>query len=292
MSRRGPAWAVGALAAISAVTAAWWTLALWPASADTPGWVLRTREVCFGASASGLPDAGGWLLLIGQPLGMLIVLVAVWGAELRTGLTRVFARAAGQLAAGAVGAVVMAGIAGVAVRVAGSAGEPFSAGLDRDIAAGLTRIADAPPAFELLDQQGRQTTLDVFRGRPVLVTFAYAHCDTVCPAIVNEVLDAQARLTDRSPAVVIVTLDPWRDTPARLPAIAAGWRLPHDARVLSGQPDRVERALNAWRIPRARNERTGDLSHPSLVYVIDPAGQIAYVLTGHVHRIVAAVRAL
>ena len=105
-------------------------------------------------------------------------------------------------------------------------------------------------------------------------------------------IDAQARLTDDAPIVLIVTLDPWRDTPARLPAIASAWKLPPEVHVLSGEPDQVERTLNAWRIPRARNERTGDLSHPSLVYVIDPGGRIAYALTGHVDQIVAAVRAL
>jgi protein SCO1/2 len=292
MSRRGPAWTVGALAVIGAVTTAWWALALWPAGAGTPAWVLRTREVCFGTSASGLPDAGGWLLLIGQPLGMLIVLVAVWPAELRAGLARLLARATGQLAAGVVAAAFLAGLFSVAVRVTGSEGEPFSAGPYREMAAELTRISDAPPAFDLVDQHGQLTSMDAFRGRPVLVAFAYAHCETICPAVVRDVIDAQARLTDRAPAVLIVTLDPWRDTPARLPAIASAWKLPPEAHVLSGEPDQVERALNAWRIPRARNERTGDLSHPSLVYVIDPGGRIAYALTGHADQIVAAVRAL
>lgn len=292
MSRRGPAWTVGALAVVGAVTTAWWALALWPAGTSTPGWLLRTREVCFGTSASGLPDAGGWLLLIGQPLGMLIVLVAVWPAELRAGLARLLTRAMGQLAAGAVAAAFLAGLYTVAVRVTGSDGEPFSAGQTREIAAELTRISDAPPAFDLVDQHGQPATMHAFRGRPVLVAFAYAHCETVCPAIVRDVIDAQARLTDDAPIVLIVTLDPWRDTPARLPAIASAWKLPPEVHVLSGEPDQVERTLNAWRIPRARNERTGDLSHPSLVYVIDPGGRIAYALTGHVDQIVAAVRAL
>lgn len=292
MSRRGPVWALGALASIGVVTAGWWALALWPADMATPAWVLRTREACFGTAASGLPDAGGWLLLVGQPLGMLVVLLAVWPAELRAGLTRLLSRVPGQLAAGAAAAAVIAGIAGAAVRVAGAEGEPFSAGPSRNLAAGLTRIDDAPPAFELVDQRGQPTSIGAFRGRPVLVTFAYAHCDTVCPVIVRDVIEAQVRVSDQSPAVLILTLDPWRDTPARLPAIAEAWRLPPDAHLLSGESDRVERALNAWRIPRVRNERTGELSHPSLVYVIDASGRIAYAVTGQVDQLVAALRAL
>jgi cytochrome oxidase Cu insertion factor (SCO1/SenC/PrrC family) len=106
------------------------------------------------------------------------------------------------------------------------------------------------------------------------------------------VLAAAGRLVDDPPAVLVVTLDPWRDTPGRLGAIADAWRLTGDARVLSGAPDVVERALNAWRIPRVRNERTGDLSHPSIVYVIGPNGRIAYVVPGGADMIAAAVRKL
>jgi cytochrome oxidase Cu insertion factor (SCO1/SenC/PrrC family) len=62
--------------------------------------------------------------------------------------------------------------------------------------------------------------------------------------------------------------------------------------VLSGQPEQVEHVLNRWRVPRVRNERTGDLSHPTLVYVIAPNGRIAYLVNGSAEQIRAAVRAL
>lgn len=284
--------ALAALAAILVVTTSWWALALWPVGVSSPEWVIRTREVCFGATSSGLPNAGGWLLLVGQPLGMLIVLAAVWPAELRAGLSRLTASLTGQLAAGVACAAIVAGLAGVAVRVVRASDQPFSAGADRDIAARLARVNDPAPAIALVDQHGRTVTLDAFRGRPVLLTFAYAHCETICPVIVADVLEAGARVTERRPAVLIVTLDPWRDTPSRLGAMAAAWRVRGDARVLSGPPEIVDRVLNAWRIPRVRNERTGDLSHPSLVYVIGPDGRIAYVVGGNADVIAAAVRAL
>ncbi len=289
--RRG--WtALATLALILAITATWWAIALWPIGPGAPGWFVRTRAVCFGTTASGLPNAGGWLLLIGQPLGMLIVLGAVWTAELRTGLALAMERLTGQLATGLVIAAIVAGLGAVAVRVATAGDRPFSAGADREIVAQLTRVSDEAPALALVDQQGDAVTLAAFRGRPVIVTFAYAHCETVCPVIVADVIAAARRLADRSPAVLIVTLDPWRDTPARLGAIAASWELGTHARVLSGTPEAVERTLNAWRVPRVRNEQTGNLSHPAVVYVIGPEGRIAYVLTGTADAIVAAVRAL
>jgi protein SCO1/2 len=287
------AWLVlGALGLILAITASWWALALWPVNTSAPEWVLRTREVCFGAAADGLPDAGGWILLLGQPIGMLALLGVGWPRELRASLALAVSRVYGQVAVGAVAAALVVGLGVVASRVAGAGADTFSAGASRDLAAQLTRVDDAPPAMALVDQTGRTVTLDAFRGRPVLVTFAFAHCETICPMVVADVQAAAARLVEERPVVLVVTLDPWRDTPGRLPAIADAWNLTGDARVLSGRAEVVERVLNAWRIPRVRNERTGDLSHPSLVYVIGRSGRIAYVVPGGADAIAAAVREL
>jgi protein SCO1/2 len=282
--------AVSVLSAIVAITASWWALALWPVGGDAPEWLLRTREVCFGSKVDALPSAAGWLLLVGQPISMVILLVTIWGAELRAGLTLAIARAAGQLALGVGLALVVAGL-GAVVRVRTAKAEPFSTGT-MDVAARLTRVSDVAPAVSLIDQSGREVSLESFRGRPVIVTFAFAHCETVCPLIVADVLAARQRIDGIPPPVLIVTLDPWRDTPSRLASIAASWRLDQGVHVLSGASDAVERTLNAWRVPRARNQKTGDISHPSIVYIVDADGRIAYVVTGGAEAISAAVRAL
>jgi protein SCO1/2 len=286
------AWlALAALAAIAAITASWWALALWP-TADAPAWLVLTRETCFGTAATGLPDAGGWLALTGQPLGMLLVLFAGWGRDVKAGLRSAMDRVSGQLAVGAAAALLIAGVLGVVVRVRVADARPFAASSTEAVAGQLNRLNDAPKPISLVDQTGRTVTLEQFRGQPVIVTFAYAHCETVCPVLVSEVLGARDAVTTRKPVVLIVTLDPWRDTPSRLPSIAERWGATGDVHVLSGVPDSVERVLNAWRVPRARNERTGDLSHPSVVYVLGPDGRIAYVVSGSLPVIRAAVEAL
>jgi cytochrome oxidase Cu insertion factor (SCO1/SenC/PrrC family) len=284
--------ALAALAVILAITAGWWSLALWPVGPSTPAWLLRTRAVCFGASLNSLPNAGGWLLLVGQPIGLLVLLTTVWTAELRAGLALATRRLTGQVIIGLVAAAILAGMVAAAARVTGWDDQSFSAGNDRDVAAQLTRVSDPAPALALVDQRGQPITLETFHGRPVLVTFAYAHCDTICPIVVGDVLAAQRQLSDRSPAVVVITLDPWRDTPSRLDAIAKGWSMGPESHLLSGPPEAVERALNAWRVPRVRNEQTGNLSHPPIVYVVDRDGHIAYVVQGNAGAIIAAVRAL
>jgi protein SCO1/2 len=223
---------------------------------------------------------------------MLTVLGAMGSAEIRAGVALATRRVAGQVVLGIVAAAIVAGFAGVAIRVADAGEASFSPGQDRDVGARLTRVDDPAPALALVDQRGSTVTLDALRGRPVIVTFAYGHCETVCPRVVADVLGAALRVADRSPAVLIVTLDPWRDTPSRLAAIATIWGMQDDARVLSGAPETVERTLNAWRIPRVRNEKTGDLSHPAVVYIVSPTGRITYVVDGVAETIAAAVRAL
>lgn len=284
--------AVGALLAILVITAAWWALALWPPGAATPAWVERTRLACFGAEPGGLPDAGGWMVMTGQPLAMLLVLFAAWGQDVRAGIRRVQESLPGQLVVGTVLAGLIVGVAGSVGRVSTVDARAFEANTTQQLASQLTRIYDTVPVMHLVDQSGRVVQLDTFRGRPVLVTFAYAHCQTVCPAVVMDLVDVQQRMADLAPEVVIVTIDPLRDTPSRLPAIAKQWELGPKAHVLSGPVEEVEQVLNAWRIPRVRNAATGDFSHPTMVYVIAPDGRITYVTPGGAGLIEAAVKAL
>ena len=174
-----------ALAAILTISAAWWWLALAPLGDDAPAWVVLTREVCFGASRTGLPHAGGWLLLIGEPIGMLGVLTIVWGAELRTGLARLHRGFAGRAASTVVVLLLASGLLTAGRRVAGARGladgEPFA------VTAALPERGRAPAEpLALRDQLGGVTRLDDYLGRWVMVTFAFGHCEDICPVIVQQ----------------------------------------------------------------------------------------------------------
>ena len=291
-SRRGGALAVAALAVILLLTAGWWALALWPLPSSPPEWLARTRLACFGSSETGLPDAGGWVVLTASPLALVGLLAVVWGSELRAGLSRLLARASGQLALGATTAALCLGVFAAATRVAAAQAmaEPFTidATGGRDALA-AARVNDPAPAFTLVNQTGDSVSPAQFGARPVLVTFAFAHCQTVCPVVVHDVLSAMEKEPAAHAVALVVTLDPWRDTPSRLPAIAEAWGARGDAHVLSGDPETVERVLTRWRIPRVRNEQTGDVTHPSVVYVVR-SGRILYALPGGEDTIRAALR--
>lgn len=325
--------AVAALSVILAVTAVWWALALWPLPESAPEWLLRTRAVCFRPTPTGLPDRAGWLALILQPATMLGILLVVWGDSVGRALRAMARAAAGRLALGVTAAAVLAGIGSAAGRVAGAVaqGDKIYGGEALPVPSTHPRLdRPAPPLDGLVDQYGDAVGLDRFRGRPVLVTFAYAHCATVCPLLVHDVLSAQRMLRDdaagtagphearaphapdgpaaraaappgaaelrehprpragppAAPAVLIVTLDPWRDTPARLPAIATSWKLGEDAYVASGEPPPVAALLERWAVAWSRDERTGEITHASLAYVVDAQGTITYVASGSAGLIV------
>jgi protein SCO1/2 len=275
--------ALAALAVIFVITGVWWALALWPLPGDAPGWLVRTRTVCFGSVSNGLPTTAGWMALIGQPLYMLATLWLIWGEVVGSGLRTLAASRAGRGLLRSSALVLVAALVAAGVRVADAAASP-PAGAELPVlaAADVPRLDQAAPPLALVDQTGRPVTLAQFRGRPVFLTFAFAHCETVCPLIVHDVLGAQAGLRELDPFVLVVTLDPWRDTPSRLPAIARQWGLGAHAFALGGPVADVERTLDAWSVGRERNLRTGEVTHATLLYVIDRDGRIAFALAGGV----------
>lgn len=291
-----------ALAFLALATSAWWALALWPAPDEAPAWLSRARWVCFNASESGMPSPSGWLLLIGEPLGLGVALCAVFGRSLRGGL-RSLAHSRAGLALGVMCAAALAlGAAAAGARVAALAradAEGRLAAADPSLpdAAALPRLDRPAPSLGLVDQHGARVELADLRGRPTLVTFAFAHCEAVCPALVSQALAAQRAARkgggeSHTPRLAIVTLDPWRDTPARLPALAESWRLGGDALVLSGDPARVNAILDAWHVPRERDATTGQLAHPALVYVLDADARIAFATNGDARTLTALLARL
>lgn len=264
--------ALAALGAVGLVTAAWWVLALYPAAAaGAPEWMVRTRYVCFGAPPGGLPNAGGWILLAGQPIGMLVMLFAGWGNVVRRDLRWFASRTPGK--------VLLAGLMGASAWGAASAvsivrGASDSADLFATNGSGSVSRSIDVPDLRLVDQHGRQFDLRSLtsEGKPVLVTFAFAHCETMCPTAIRELLRIRTEAGRNDIPLVIVTVDPWRDVPSRLPAIADAWRLAPNDRVLSGGIDEVSATLDAWAIVRQRDETTGDVVHPVAAVLVYPGG--------------------
>lgn len=282
-----PGTAVLALLVILVITAAWWALALWPAGATEPEWLTRTRGACFGSMPGGLPNAGGWVLLIGEPIGMFGILWAVWGDSLRADWARLRTSLRWATAVGAVVLVAVAGIAASGFRAAQAAvrlSAPIVLGPGEPV-----QVGSNAPTDLLVDQNGATTSLAALGSEPIILTFAFGHCATVCPTIVHDLHSARQRAGRDDVPIVILTVDPWRDVPERLPSLSEHWAMGPGDMALSGEIAVVQRVLDTLGIGRQRNETTGDVDHSITVMLLNKS-QIVWRVEGGASRVEELLR--
>lgn len=138
------------------------------------------------------------------------------------------------------------------------------------------------PDLSLVDQHGARLSFAALAGRPVLLTFFYSGCTTMCPLIVTDVKRIEAALTAAERerlTVVLVTIDPTRDTIEQLPAIATARAIPTRWRLVTGDEGSV-RALASTLGMTYRALPDGSFAHAALYTVLDAEGRVAHQLEG------------
>jgi protein SCO1/2 len=144
------------------------------------------------------------------------------------------------------------------------------------------------PSLPLQSESGRTTSLAAYRGRIVVLAPFLTLCHEVCPLTTAAFQRMQRELAQaglaRRVVFAEVSVDPWRDSPARLRAFA---RLTHtDFPLLTGTPAELARfwrffGVAYWRTkegtPPDTDWLTGkplnfDVSHTDGVFFIDSDG--------------------
>ena len=256
----------------------WW-FALYQVSPNSPDWIARAQAVCFGKNESGLPDASGWITIALMPLSLLLALSFAMGDEIKNSLAGITKTKSGLVFLFTVlftlcfesywaGSQIIDGLELEQVSYASQTKE--------SLPVHYTQLSIPAPSFSLINEAGEMTSLSEDNNKIKIVTFAFAHCRTVCPAIVASTRSAIERLPRENVELLIITLDPWRDTPGSLPSLAKRWKLPSNAHVLSGEIDEVEETIRRFNIPTVRDKKTGDINHPAIVYIISPDNLIRY----------------
>lgn len=129
---------------------------------------------------------------------------------------------------------------------------------------------------------GEPVTLAAFRGRPVILTMFFASCGYACPLTISditrirEMLPAEVRA---QVAIVLVSFDVERDTPAALHAFRNERHLDAQWHLLHGDSDAVSE-LAALLGVKYKQEADGMFSHSNLVTVLNPEGEIAHQRAG------------
>ena len=125
------------------------------------------------------------------------------------------------------------------------------------------------PDTLLITQQGEQLRLDsdIVAGRIVIIDFVYTTCTTVCPVLSAILSQVQGQLDGRVGADVLlvsISVDPVRDTPARLKAYAEKLRAGDGWVWLTGDKQAVDGVLDQLGAYSPNFE-----DHPAVVLVGD-----------------------
>jgi cytochrome c biogenesis protein CcmG/thiol:disulfide interchange protein DsbE len=164
------------------------------------------------------------------------------------------------------------------------------AGAPAPLAVGTALQRPRPvPSVGLIDANGKPVSLNRWHGKWVVLAPSLTLCHEVCPMTTGALMQLTVQLRraglSKQVAVVEATVDPWRDTPARLrayrrlsgadfplltgtqAAIHRLWKFfgVYYARVAQGKPPDVD-----WLTGKPE---TFDVNHTDAVFIIDPAGQ-------------------
>ncbi len=135
--------------------------------------------------------------------------------------------------------------------------------------------------FTLTNQDGKRTSLKAFRSKVVVLFFGYTYCPDVCPITMVKMDRAHAALGREAASLktVFVSIDPQRDTPARLKAYLANFA--GNAIALTGSPDQIDRVAALYRVRFEKNDATPPsqylIDHTAFLYMLDGQGKVRYV---------------
>lgn len=131
--------------------------------------------------------------------------------------------------------------------------------------AAILEIGDA----RLITQDGETKSLssDIVGDRIVVVDFVYTTCTTICPVLSAVLMQVQDQLGDRlgtEVMLVSISVDPQRDTPARLKDYSSKLRARDGWMWLTGNKDAVDEVLKDFGAYTPNFE-----DHPAMVLVGD-----------------------
>jgi protein SCO1/2 len=173
------------------------------------------------------------------------------------------------------GLAIAAGLA-LALRNAGGPAEPLTAT--------VLPVGNELPDFALLDQDGEPVDRGVFEGQWDVVFFGFTNCPDICPATMTVLGQAKRELAAQGreplPRVVLVSVDPERDTPEAMARYIAYFG---DGNLgLTGELDELRKLTDALGIffqKAGGDDVAYGVDHSTVVLLIDPEGRLKALFT-------------
>ena len=141
--------------------------------------------------------------------------------------------------------------------------------------------ATPAPNFQLIDQHGKMISLSQFKGMPVVLTFFYTHCVTLCPLIAQKIYVSLNELGPKAQqiAIIAISADPKGDTPSSVLAFSKEHGLEDYANwhYLMGSRTQLAPIWHDYGVAGLPANATvmteNEMTHTSVVYLIDSQGR-------------------
>jgi protein SCO1/2 len=150
-----------------------------------------------------------------------------------------------------------------------------------ELKAGVLSPVLPAPTLKLQGTDGRKLDLANYRGKVVMLAFGFSSCGEVCPITLATLAGARRKLGAEAGGVqvVYVTVDPERDTEARMKKYLSSF----DATFVGGVGTReeIDAAQKSYGISSKKIEYSGGgytIGHSSSIYLIDRAGGLRAVM--------------
>ena len=133
------------------------------------------------------------------------------------------------------------------------------------------------PDFVLEGSHGSPITLGSYRGKVIALAFGFSHCPRICPVTLSRMAEVDKGLGDlaKDLQVVFVTVDPERDTPARLREFLGFFDA--DFRGATGESSKLDALQHAYGVVSNRVQSQNpklkyEVHHSTSIYLIDKQG--------------------
>ena len=132
-------------------------------------------------------------------------------------------------------------------------------------------------AFDLINQDGKPVKDSDYRGKYMLVYFGYTYCPDMCPTGLQGMAKALDQLGSDADKIapLFITVDPARDTPAKLKTYVTEFHPKIEG--LTGSDQQIAAAAAAYQVYYAKGEPVDEhdyvMDHSSLIYLMGPDGK-------------------
>ena len=140
---------------------------------------------------------------------------------------------------------------------------------------------DVGGPFALVDQNGETRTDESFHGKPAMLFFGYAECQSICTVALPRLAETIDLLDEAGKEVlpILITVDPARDTPEALTTSAP--RIHERLVALTGDEEALAAARKSYKV---ESKQIGEdiegpiFAHGSFIYLLNEEGEVKSLL--------------